>query len=90
MLNSKKRKFPRFRILNNFHKKGWFFLRNTEWSSLNDGSILVTDPKKLDTKTLTDWSCVVFNTADGSKRLKNIFILLQGNTLIKFPTHWIN
>ena len=70
MFNRKKSKYPDFRILNTFYKRGFYFLRNTEWSWLDEESILVTEPNKLEVVTLTDWLRFIFLSAVGDKTVE--------------------
>lgn len=70
MFNRKKSKYPDFRILNTFYKRSFYFLRNAEWSWLNQESILVTDPHKLNVVTLTGWHQFIFLSAVGDKTVE--------------------
>ena len=67
----KKSKYPNFRILNNFHKKDFYFLRNAEWSSLDEGNILVTAPQSLEVLTLNNWRRHIFLTAVGEQTIED-------------------
>ncbi|GAB2819418.1 hypothetical protein [Ferruginibacter profundus] len=66
----KKSKYPDFRLLNTFYKKHFYFGRNTEWSMVDDESLLVTDPKNLDVITLNDWPRNLFIAADGKQTIE--------------------
>jgi hypothetical protein len=85
MFNLKKSKYPNFRILNTFYKKDFYFLRNTEWSRLDDNSILVTDPKKLEILTLTDWPQIVFRLAEGVMTIEESVYFIADQYPDKIP-----
>jgi len=70
MFNRKKSKYPDFRILNTFYKRSFYFLKNAEWSWLDEESILVTEPHKLDVITLTGWPRFIFLSATGDKTVE--------------------
>jgi len=70
-LFKKKSKYPAFRLLNTFYKKGYYFLRNTEWTEVDGESILVTDPKTFDVITLSNWGRFVFMSATGEMTVED-------------------
>jgi len=66
----KKSKYPPFRILTNFHKRHAYFLRNAEWSQLDESSTLVTEPVQLTVLTLQNWQQYIFLSAIGEQTVE--------------------
>ena len=69
-LFKKKNKYPCFRLLSTFYKKDFYFLRNTEWTSVDTENTLVTDPVTLEVITLNGWSQFIFMAAVGKQTIE--------------------
>lgn len=85
MFNFKKSKSPSFRILKNFHKRNFYFLRNAEWSWVDPQNILVTHPGTLDIITLTGWPQLIFTSADGEKKIEEFVHFIAGQYADSIP-----
>ena len=85
MFNFMKSKYPNFRILKNFHKRKFHFLRNAEWSSLDEETILVTSPGTLDIVTLTGWPRFIFAYADGEQTIEEYVYFVAGQYADNIP-----
>ena len=85
MFNFKKSKYPNFRILKNFHKRNFYFLRNAEWSWVDQENILVTNPGTLDIVTLTGWPQLIFTSATGEKTIEEFVHFIAGKYADNIP-----
>ena len=85
MFNFKKSKYPTFRILKNFHKRNFYFLRNAEWSWVDQENILVTNPGTLDIVTLTGWPQLIFTSADGEQTIEEYVHFIAGKYADNIP-----
>lgn len=85
MFNFKKSKYPNFRILKNFHKRDFYFLRNAEWSWVDQETILITSPGTQDIVTLTEWPQFIFASADGEKTIEEYIYFVAGQYTDNIP-----
>ena len=76
----KKSKYPPFRILTSFHKRNAYFLRNAEWSQLDETNTLVTEPERLTVLTLQNWQQYIFLSAVGEQTVEQ-FVYASADTI---------
>jgi len=72
----KKSKYPAFRLLSTFYKKGFYFSRHTEWASVDMENILVTDPDTLGVIPLKGWGRFIFIAATGEQTVEEFIYYL--------------
>ncbi len=76
LFKKKKSKYPSFRVLQSFHKRNFYFLRNAEWVKLDEASILVTRPRSGEVLTLTGWQRLIFLSAVGEHTVEQFIYFL--------------
>jgi hypothetical protein len=86
-LFKRKNKYPNFRILNSFHKRGFYFSRNAEWSWVDKETILATNPYTLELVTLNNWGQLIFIDADGLHTIESYIYLIAGRYTTGIPTN---
>ncbi len=83
----KKGKYPDFRILNSFHRKNFYLLRNAEWASVDDENILVTDPATLGVYSFNQWPRAVFVSANGETTVEQFIYFMADQYPEKIPNN---
>jgi hypothetical protein len=85
LFKNKKSKYPSFRVLKNFHKRNFYFLRNAEWVKLDEESILVTSPRSGEVLTLTGWQRLIFLSAVGEHTIEQFIYFLADQYTTEIP-----